>query len=486
MSEQTLPNLLAVDDEQSSLNAIKRTLRRDFNITLAKNGHAALEAMRTNEFAVILADQRMPEMTGVEFFKKAIERQPAAMRILITGYSDAEAMIHAINEGQIFYYVHKPWEPDELSLIVHRAADQYRLMRENAHLLEELADANKRLTEENTILHKEVEKNYSFENIIGDSPAINRVFTLLKKAIPTPITVMLMGETGTGKELIARSIHYNGPRQNKVFMAQNCGALPETLLESQLFGHVKGAFTGASGDKKGIFEIADGGTVFLDEVADTSLAMQQRLLRVLQEGEITPVGSEKTMNVDVRIVSAANRDLEEEIKAGKFREDLYYRLNVFPIRIPPLRERREDISLLANFFMEKYARKLGKTNVTLAPSTVSELMTLDFPGNVRQLENIMERAVTLTDDDGNVTPDLLLIDGLTRSKAPLIPTLTDENDERSLKEIVDELESVYIIRTLGTMKGNISRAAEKLGLSRLGLHKKMQRFGIDAAKYKQS
>ncbi|MGH1364522.1 MAG: sigma-54-dependent transcriptional regulator [Calditrichia bacterium] len=481
-----LPNLLAVDDEQSSLNAIKRTLRRDFNITLAKNGHAALEAMRTNEFAVILADQRMPEMTGVEFFKKAIERQPAAMRILITGYSDAEAMIHAINEGQIFYYVHKPWEPDELSLIVHRAADQYRLMSENAHLLEELADANKRLTEENTILHKEVEKNYSFENIIGDSPAINRVFTLLKKAIPTPITVMLMGETGTGKELIARSIHYNGPRQNKVFMAQNCGALPETLLESQLFGHVKGAFTGASADKKGIFEIADGGTVFLDEVADTSLAMQQRLLRVLQEGEITPVGSEKTMNVDVRIVSAANRDLEEEIKAGKFREDLYYRLNVFPIRIPPLRERREDISLLANFFMEKYARKLGKTNVTLAPATVSELMTLDFPGNVRQLENIMERAVTLTDDDGNVTPDLLLIDGLTRSKAPVIPTMPDENDERSLKEIVDELESVYIIRTLGAMKGNISRAAEKLGLSRLGLHKKMQRFGIDASNYKQS
>ncbi len=210
MSEENLPNLLAVDDEQSSLNAIKRTLRRSFNVTLAKNGHAALEAMRSNNFSVILADQRMPEMTGGEFFKKAIERQPAAMRILITGYSDAEAMIHAINEGQIFYYVHKPWEPDDLELIVKRANDQYRLISENERLLQELEEANKRLTEENTILHREVEKSYSFDNIVGESPAINRVFALLKKAIPTPITVMLMGETGTGKELIARSIRIYG------------------------------------------------------------------------------------------------------------------------------------------------------------------------------------------------------------------------------------------------------------------------------------
>ena len=486
MSEENLPNLLAVDDEQSSLNAIKQTLRRSFNVTLAKNGHAALEAMRSNNFSVILADQRMPEMTGVEFFKKAIERQPSAMRILITGYSDAEAMIHAINEGQIFYYVHKPWEPDDLELIVKRANDQYRLISENERLLQELEEANKRLTEENTILHREVEKSYSFDNIVGESPAINRVFALLKKAIPTPITVMLMGETGTGKELIARSIHYNGPRKDNVFMAQNCGALPETLLESQLFGHVKGAFTGASADKKGIFEVADGGTVFLDEVADTSLAMQQRLLRILQEGEITPVGSEKTIKVDVRIVSAANRDLEQEIRDGKFREDLYYRLNVFPIRIPPLRERREDIPLLTNFFMEKYARKLGKTDVTIAPSTVSELMSLDFPGNIRQLENIMERAVTLVDDGSAVTPDLLLIDGLTRSREAVVPLMPDENDERSLKEIVEALENTLIKRTLQAMKGNISRASEKLGLSRLGLHKKMQRYGIEAADYKQS
>ncbi|RMI03733.1 MAG: sigma-54-dependent Fis family transcriptional regulator [Calditrichaeota bacterium] len=479
------PRVLAVDDEQASLNAIYRTLRRDFEVIQSLTGPAALEVLKHQEVAVILADQRMPEMTGVELFEKAREIQPEAMRILITGYTDIEATIQAINQGQVFYYIHKPWEPEELRMIVHRATEQYRLIRENRRLMQELEIANRKLREENLLLHREMERQYTFDHIIGQSPAMQRVFELVKKVIPTSTTVLLIGETGTGKELIARAIHYNGPRREKMFVAQNCGALPETLLESALFGHVKGAFTGATTDRKGLFELADGGTVFLDEITDTSPAMQQRLLRVLQEGEIYPVGSEKPIRVDVRIISAANRDLEEAIREGKFREDLYYRLNVFPIRLPPLRERREDIPLLVEHFLEKYTRKLGKTDIRLTPEAMSLLMAADFPGNVRQLENIIERAVTLADDGQPITPDMLQLTtpgpGSPRISDLFRPDLTDH----SLKEITESLEKVYIHQTLEEFQGNISRTAEKLGLSRLGLQKKLQRYGIDPSRYKR-
>ena len=275
MSEKYRPKLLAVDDEQSSLNAIFRTLRRDYEVFLSLNGHSALEVMKNQEIDVILADQRMPEMSGVEFLQKAIELQPDTMRILITGYTDIETIVEAINEGKIFYYINKPWEPDDLRIIVQRAADQYFLRKENKRLLEELEKANKQLTDENVLLHQQAEKQYSFDNIIGKSSAMENVFRLLRKVIPASTTVLLLGETGTGKELIARAIHYNGPRKDKLFVAQNCGALPDTLLESELFGHVKGAFTGATADKKGLFELADQGTIFLDEISDTSPAMQQ-------------------------------------------------------------------------------------------------------------------------------------------------------------------------------------------------------------------
>jgi len=262
-------------------------------------------------------------------------------------------------------------------------------------------------------------------------------------------------------------------------VAQNCGALPDTLLESELFGHVKGAFTGAASDKKGLFELADGGTIFLDEITDTSPAMQQRLLRALQEGEIHPLGSERTIKVDVRVISAANRDVQQAIREGKFREDLFYRLNVFPIRIPPLRERREDIPRLAEFFLEKYARKLGKTKAGLSPQAVSRLLVADFPGNVRELENLIERAVTLADEQGQISAEILQLEA-PRLHSPNSQRIFDaESASGSLKEMVDSLEKLYITRALEEFRGNVSRAAQKLGLSRLGLHKKMHRYGID-------
>ncbi len=466
--------ILAVDDEQPSLNAIQRTLRREFDVIQSLNGQSALEVLRNEQVSVIIADQRMPGMTGVELFKKAQHLQPEAVRILITGYTDIEATIRAINEGQVFYYIDKPWEPDELRLIVRRAAERHQLMLENKRLMEELRQANERLKEENIVLHREAEKKYEFENIVGESQAMQEVFQLMRKAIPTDVSVLLIGETGTGKELIARAIHYNGPRKQNLFIAQNCSALPDTLLESELFGYTKGAFTGATSNKKGMFELADGGTIFLDEIGDTSPALQQRLLRVLQEGEIRPLGSEKSIHVDVRIISASNKDLEAAMRKGEFREDLFYRLNVFPIRIPPLRERREDIPVLAEHFLEKYSRQQGKKISGINQDAMKMLMSAPFPGNVRELENEIERAVVLAESDSTITTDHLSAQ-LENQQSFYAQFL---NETGSLKDITESIEKFYISQKLRENNGNITKTAESLGLSRMGLQKKMQRYGI--------
>ncbi len=479
MSDTSLPIVLAVDDEQSSLNAINRILRREFSIILSLNGHSALEVLKTQKVAVILADQRMPGMNGVEFFRESQQLQPDAARVLITGYADIDATIEAINQAQIFYYISKPWEPEDLRLVIRRAAERYQLTRENRRLMAELKDANERLRVENIILHREAEKHYEFENIIGKSKAMQEVFSLMRKVIPTGTTVLLLGATGTGKELIARAIHYNGPRKGKLFVAQNCAALPDTLLESELFGHVKGAFTGAAGDKKGLFELADGGTIFLDEIADTSPALQQRLLRVLQEGEIRPVGSEKSRQVDVRVISATNRDVEKAVRQGEFREDLYYRLNVFPIRIPALRERTEDIPLLAEHFLKKYRQELEKNVPGFDREAMKILMAAPYPGNVRELENEIERAVALAEPGQQITQELL--SHKTASQRSAIPTAA--KNAGTLKEITESIEKQYIIDMLRETHGNISRTARELGLSRVGLQKKIKRYEIDTRQF---
>jgi two-component system response regulator HupR/HoxA len=478
MENQNNYKVLAVDDEQASLNAINRTLRKEFEVILSLNAQSALEALKKEKSAVLLADQRMPGMTGVELFQKALQIQPNAVRILITGYTDIEATIQSINDGQIYYYINKPWEPEDLRLIVRRAAEYHQLLEDNKKLMAELKQANEQLQAENIILHKEAEKKYEFDTLVGESKAMQEVFQLMRKVIPTDTTVLLVGETGTGKELIARAIHYNGPRKQKLFVAQNCSALPDTLLESELFGHVKGAFTGATRDKKGLFEIADGGTIFLDEIADTSPALQQRLLRVLQEGEIRPVGSEKSFQVNVRIISATNKNLEELIKAGNFRADLFYRLNVFPIRIPPLRERREDIPLLADHFLRKFQTKAGKKIKGIDREAMNMLMAANFPGNVRELENEIERAVTLANPGQSITPDLL--SGAIKNEQSLLPSFL--HHPGTLKDITESIEKFYIQEKLKQNKGNITHTARDLGLSRVGLQKKIQRYKISIPK----
>jgi two-component system response regulator HupR/HoxA len=474
----TQPVVLIVDDEPLVLKALARTLGDRYTVLQATDGPGGLAWLQKEPVAVILADQRMPGMTGDVFLERALELQPDAVRILITGYADLSAVIRAVNSGGIYFYLEKPWEPDELRLVVENAVERYTLVKENQRLIERLRLANQSLMNENKALQNTLEEHYHFDHIIGSSPAIKAVFQLMKKVIPTTATVLIQGETGTGKELIARAIHFNGPRKNKPFRAQNCGALPDTLLESELFGHEKGAFTGAISRKKGLFEAANGGTVFLDELSDTSPSFQQRLLRVLQEGEIRPLGGTRDIAVDVRVIAASSQDLREAVRSGTFRDDLFYRLNVFPLTLPPLRDRREDIPELVAHFVQVYSTRMGKGSLKIDPEALDVLKSYDFPGNVRELENLVQRAVVLAEPGSILTP--ASFEGLTADTR-----VSDALPIQTLKSATETLERRMIERALKSFKGNISQAARELGLSRLGLYKKLERLKIDPAKYKQ-
>jgi len=467
-------SLLLVDDQSEILNALERLLKNKYKVFRSESGMEALEILRKNEIQVILSDQRMPEMTGVEFLEKSLEIQPHTIKILITAYTDIHASISAVNKGQIFYYISKPWEDDELLLIVQRAVERYNILEENRTLNKKLLEVNEKLKQENVLLKKNIEHQYDFSKIIGHSPKMLEVFKLVSKVIETPTTVMILGETGTGKEMLANAIHYNSDRKSKIFVAQNCGAFPDTLLESELFGHVKGSFTGATNNKKGLFEVANGGTIFLDEIADTSPALQLRLLRVLQEGEIKPVGATTSISVDVRVIAATNKNLEEAVEKGEFRKDLYYRLNVFPITLPPLRERKTDIPDLVQHFITKYSLRINKTVNGIDSQALNLLSKSDFPGNIRELENEIERAVTLVNHNSEISIQELSI----RFQ---IPNFTDnyyETEDFDLKVSVEKLEKKLIHQALNSTNGNILQAAKLLGLSRPGLHKKLQRYNI--------
>jgi len=465
-------SILIVDDQPEILNALERLLKNNYKIFRSDSGIEALDLLKKNQVQVIISDQRMPQMTGVEFLEKSIKIIPNAIKLMITAYADINASISAVNKGQIFYYISKPWEDDELLLIVQRAFERYQLIEENNILNEKLIELNKQLQDENILLKKNIQQQYDFSNIIGHSQKMLDVFKLVSKVIDTPTTVMLYGETGTGKEMLAHAIHYNSNRKDKMFVAQNCGAFTETLLESELFGHVKGAFTGASNNKKGLFEIADGGTVFLDEIADTSPAFQTKLLRVLQEGEIKSVGAEKSTKIDVRIIAATNKNLEEESNKGNFRKDLFYRLNVFPVTLPPLKERNDDIEDLVHFFIQKFSKRINKKIKGIESEALKLLQKSDFPGNIRELENEIERAITLADENAYITKDILS----PRFQSSKITTDNSTIENGNIKEQVENLEKNLIQQALQKTNGNILKAAELLGLSRQGLHKKLNRY----------
>jgi two-component system response regulator HupR/HoxA len=400
----------------------------------------------------------------VELLRRSQERTPDAVRIVLTAYTDVDSLMEAINTGRIYHFVPKPWDPHELLLLVRRAAERWQLVRENGRLRDELELAYNALRREAVAGR---EKPPSFDALVGAGSGLQRPVELARKVLDGDTTVLLLGETGTGKELFAHLIHANGPRRAKPFVAQSCGALPDTLLESELFGHARGAFTGATGERKGLFEEADGGTIFLDEVGETSPAMQLRLLRVLQEGEVRRVGGAATRRVDVRVVAATNADLEADVAAGRFRRDLFYRLNVFPIPLPPLRDRAEDVPALAEHFLRQVCRRARRVVPAVGPEALRLLRAYPWPGNVRELENEIERAVALAEDGRPLGPAHL---------SERIASAADAGSSppRTLNEAVEALKRRMIEDALREC-GSKTRAAEQLGLTRQSLQQMLRR-----------
>ncbi len=468
--------ILIVDDEVAILESLELTLADDYVVHAVDNGREGLRIAREREIDLVIVDQVMPEMSGVEFLEKVIELRPRCIRMMLTGYADVNAIVRAVNDGRIYRYIQKPWEPEELRLDVKRALEAYRLDAENSELTAALAAANEKLRAENLYLRREVERRFAFAQIIGASAAMQRVFEVMEKVAQTDATVLLSGETGTGKDLVARAIHYAGARREGRFVAQNCGALPDTLLESELFGHVRGAFTGAHRDKKGLFEIADGGTIFLDEIGETEPGMQVRLLRVLQDGEIRPLGSSDSRRVDVRIIAATNRDLRADVREGRFREDLYYRLRVVEIDIPPLRERREDIPALAHHFLDEANAKMGRRIRGFTNAAMDRLGRHVWSGNVRELENEIQRAVALAGDEDRIHEGMLS-EELRSSAASEGEVGIAVPEERDLNRAVDLLKRRMIEQAIEET-GSKTRAAERLGIPRQSLQKMMKRLGM--------
>lgn len=453
-------NLLIVDDEKEILRSLTLTFTENYEVFTASSGAEALEIIKKQDIALIITDQRMPEMTGVELLEKVIQINPRIIRIILTGYTDTAALIQAINQGHIYQYITKPWERQELRLIVQRALETYELEIENRRLLKELQAANERLRVENAFLKTEVNKEWQCAEIVGSSPTMQHVFERVHRVIGNSVTVLLTGETGTGKTLLACYIHSHGPRKDRLFIEQSCGTLPETLLESELFGHKRGAFTGAIQDRKGLFEVADGGTLFLDEISEMSPLLQTKLLQVLQDGRFRRVGDSEYRQVDVRIIAATNKDLQAEIQQGRFRQDLYYRINVFPIHLPPLRERTEDIPLLAEHCLKKQQRKLKIPMNGFSEEALQALCDYGYPGNVRELENLIERALILSNGDRIELGEWLPVSIINAG---------------SLSRL-EKIEQSEIQRLLKLNEGNLTLVANAMGISRTTLWRRMKDY----------
>ncbi len=461
--------LLLVDDEMANLQKLQRTFMAQYGIHLAQSGQDALEILHKTPIDAIITDQKMPNMTGMEFLELSQKSHPNVVRIVLTGFTDVQDLIEAINTGKVHKYITKPWEPDDLRMAVQDALEKMDLVRENERLATELKLANERLQTENIILRQEVEKQAFSKNIIHGSPEMENILHLLRRVTGTETTVLIQGETGTGKELIARFIHGESNRRDQIFIPVNCGAIPRDLVESEFFGHAKGAFTGATQEKKGYFEMANGGTIFLDEIGEAPPELQVKLLRVIQESEIMPVGHNRPKKVDVRIIASTNRDLKAEVQANRFRQDLFFRINVFSVTIPPLRERKKDILPLAEFFRQQFSRKLNRKTGPFSEETCDLLMAYNWPGNVRELQNEIERVVLLAEEDKSIGPEFL--SDHIRQRHRSVPL-----SEGDLKSAIRVLEEDMIRETLARLGQNKSQTARVLGISRQSLIEKLRRM----------
>jgi DNA-binding NtrC family response regulator len=443
--------ILVVDDEKTIRESVSLVLNDEGHETsLAASGKEALDLLSSEDYDILITDLKMPGMDGMELVKRTFDLCPQTSVIIITAHASVESAIEALRMGA-FDYILKPFDFDDLILKVRR-------------LLE-----HKELALENLALRKEVEEKYNFSNIIGNSPGMQDVFHLIKKVSSTKGNVLITGKSGTGKELVARAIHFNSPRKNKRFVAINCGAIVGTLMESEFFGHKKGSFTGAIGDKEGYFKIANQGTLFLDEVGDIPLPLQVKLLRAIEEGEIYPVGATNALKVDVRIIAATNRDLAKEVERGNFREDLYYRLNVVEIQLPSLTDRKEDIPLLIQHFIEKYNKELNRHVKGADNTTMRILRNHEWKGGIRELENVIERAIILT--EGNY---------ITKADLPPMMTSIEPEDEMPyrLKDAVAYFEKEHIRKILQKTSLNKEEAASILGISLSSLYRKMDELNI--------
>ena len=467
--------ILLVDDDENIRESLGVLLREEgYDVQVASRAKEAIEEDNKSQFTLLITDLKLPDIDGVQLYDTIRKTHPDTLAIIITAHAGLESAIRAIRLGA-YDYIQKPFRMEEILLTVRRALQHAELLNQNIYL------------------RRELKEKYHPDNIVGTSPAMARTFELIRKVADSDVTVLIRGESGTGKELVARAIHHMSQRGNRKFVALSCGALPETLIESELFGYEKGAFTGALSRKPGLFEIADGGTLFLDEIGDLSPSTQIKLLRVLQEREFQPVGGVKQMKVNVRFISTTNKDLEKATKEGKFREDLYYRLNIVPIELPRLRERKDDIPLLVKHFLKNFASKK-----TLSEEAMAVLARYPWPGNVRELENVIERAVVLGAGDHITLQDLperlqvslrrteqedeSVAAGFSLRKPGALPEPVASHTPESLnfKKARDEFEKDFLTKVLEICGGNISEAARKCGISRRYFHQKITKYRISS------
>ncbi len=438
--------ILVADDERSIRELLAIVLRRDgYEVILAENGRAALNVLEQEPVDLLISDIKMPDMSGVEVLRAAKQVDQDILGIMITAFASTESAVEALRMGA-YDYVSKPFDVDELKIIVRNALER------------------RQLRQENLLLKRALQSSHQFSSIVGRSEAMLAVFKLIETVAPTNSTILVTGESGTGKELVARAIHFNSLRRDRPFVAVNCGALPEQLLESELFGHMRGSFTGASANKKGLVEVADRGTIFLDELGEMSPMMQVKLLRVLQERRFRRVGSTEELEANIRVIAATNQDLAKMVADGRFREDLYYRVNVIQVQLPPLRDRQEDIALLAAHFLEKFRELMGKNVASISQEAMVYLERYDWPGNIRELENVIERAVAL-ESSAAVLPDSLPphLRGLPSKNGQTASQLPDAGFD--LEAHVESMERDYIAQALKRAGGKQSKAAELLGMS---------------------